>query len=153
MCCCNTYGAIASFLASRCNSIYVLPQNFVVALVVVVVAIVLDFWQRGLPWLHLNLSIATLFVPTGEQRSGRDSSLIETRSNTKSDTVAYRSLGRSKHACRLMASHEDRSWMRLPRHSEVWKRNFRLIVKSRLSIIFCDAEIYLCVTIWLWDRT
>jgi len=69
---------------------YVLPQNFVVALVVVVVAIVPDLLQRGLPWLHLNLSIVTLFVPTGEQRSDQDSSLIETRSNSKSDTIAYR---------------------------------------------------------------
>jgi len=88
--CCNTWGAIASFLASRCNIMYVLPRNFVVALAVVVVAIVSDLLQRGLHWLHLNLSIATLFVPTGEQRSNRDSSLIETRSNSKSDTIAYR---------------------------------------------------------------
>ena len=44
---------------------YVLRRNFVVALVVVVVAIVSDLWQRGLPWLHLNLSITMLFVPTG----------------------------------------------------------------------------------------
>ena len=124
---------------------YVLPRNFVVALAVVVVAIVSDLLQRGLPWLHLNLSIATLFVPTGEQRSDRDSSLIETRSITKYDTIAYRSLGHFKHACRLMASNKDRSWMCLPRHSEVWKRNFRLIVRSRLTIIFCDSEIYLCV--------
>ena len=83
-------GAIASFLASRCNIMYVLPRNFVVALVVVVVAIVSDLLQRGLPWLHLNLSIAMLFVPTGEQRSDQNSSLIETRSNSKSDTIAYR---------------------------------------------------------------
>ena len=69
---------------------YVLPRNFVVALAVVVVAIVSDLLQRGLPWLHLNLSIAVLFVPIGEQRSDRDSSLIETRSNSKSDTIAYR---------------------------------------------------------------
>ena len=33
---------------------YVLRWNFVVALVVIVVAIVSDLWQRGLPWLHLN---------------------------------------------------------------------------------------------------
>ena len=44
--------------------------------------------------------------------------------------IARSSLARFKHACRLMASHEDRSWMRLPRHSEVWKRNFRSFIEN-----------------------
>jgi hypothetical protein len=63
---------------------YVLLRYFVVALVVIVVATVSDILQRGLPWLQLILSIATLFVPTGEKRSDQDSSLIGTRSNFKS---------------------------------------------------------------------
>jgi hypothetical protein len=44
----------------------VLPQFCVVVLlVVVVVATVTDLLQPSVPWLHLNLSIATLFVLTG----------------------------------------------------------------------------------------
>ena len=85
--------SIARFLASRCNSMHVLPQNQKVALVIVVVAFVKDLWQRVLSWLHLNLSIATLFVPTGgppiidptEPRSDWNSSLIGTHPRSAPD--------------------------------------------------------------------
>jgi hypothetical protein len=43
----------------------VLPQFCVVVQLVVVVATVTDLLQPSVPWLHLNLSITMLFVPTG----------------------------------------------------------------------------------------
>jgi len=134
--CCNTWGPIASFLASRCNIMYVLSRNFVVALVVVVVAIVSDLWQRGLPWLHLNLSIATLFVPTGEQRSDRDSSLIGTQSNSKS----FISIGGQ---CR--SSTTSRSPSRSPRRLDLQDINQHLRCHRYGCLDLYISPAYICI--------